>query len=436
MTEPIEKNPAGSATAAPARAATAVTTSDEAGEVAGATVAPPRRPHYPCLEGIRALAAALIVVHHSASLAEQHAGLLATPARVMDIGVSVFFVLSGFLIYRPFVSAHLDGQRPMSARRFWWRRLLRIVPAYWVALSVLWAVGNLALGSDWWRYYLFLNIYDAFTSLGGIVPAWSLATEITFYLCIPFWSGLIRRVIGRGRTTVRIELLGVGGLVVAGYASRALFSASHHYFVSPGTLTAQGVTMRAVSFTWLPNNIDLFALGMALAVLSAWNHQQSADRPLDRLLGRATGLWWCGAVAVFAYLAYGVGPPPFATGYAGFFWQRRQFLYGLVGVLLITPAVFGDQTVGFVRRVLRCRPLVWLGSISYGLYLWHLDLMSRVVNKPGALGGLVWRGWSGQPLGQAPLWAVLSVGFGLGTLAAAASWYGVERPLQRLKRWV
>lgn len=416
--------------------------------MAGATVAPRRRPHYPCLEGIRALAAGLIVVHHAVALSalgppfhpSNRAGFLATPAKVMDMGVAIFFVLSGFLIYRPFVSAHLDGEQPMLTRRFWFRRLLRIVPAYWLALSVLWAVGSLDLGSTWWRYYLFLQNYDAYTVFSGLVQAWSLATEITFYLCIPLWSGLIRRVVGRGRTTLRLELVGIAVLLAAGYVSRALFSATDHLWVKPSSLNTAGVTMRAVSFTWLPNNVDLFALGMGLAVLSAWNHQQADDpRRLDRWLGTRPWLWWGGALAAFVYLAYAVGPPSLSSGNIGFGWQRRQFLYGLVGLLMMVPAVFGDQASGLIRRVLRWSPVAWVGTISYGLYMWHLDLMARLVDKPtaGSLSTLRWRGWAGTPFGQpAPLWATLAVGFGLGTLVAAVSWYGLERPLQRLKRRV
>ena len=107
----------------------------------------PIRPHFPCFEGLRALAAVMIVVHHAAATAGNiRAGVLATPAAVMDSGVAIFFVISGFLIYRPFAVAHQAGVSTMPTRSFLWRRVLRIVPAYWAALTFFWAIGAISLG--------------------------------------------------------------------------------------------------------------------------------------------------------------------------------------------------------------------------------------------------------------------------------------------------
>ena len=154
------------------------------------------RVHFPCLEGLRALAALMVVAHHASSLAgsARTPQLVRIPAEVMDGGVAVFFVLSGFLIYRPIAAAHQSGDVPAPWPGFLWRRLLRLVPAYWLALSFFWALGSFDLGADWWRYYLFLQIYSRTTALGGLVQAWSLSTEVTFYLMIPLWSILHRAV--------------------------------------------------------------------------------------------------------------------------------------------------------------------------------------------------------------------------------------------------
>ena len=110
----------------------------------------------------------MVLVHHAASIAGGRAGWVATPAAVYDGGVAVFFVLSGFLLYRPMVVADASDRPSLPWRVFWWRRVLRIVPAYWVALTVLWAAGAFELGGQWWRFYLFLQIYDELTVLGGI----------------------------------------------------------------------------------------------------------------------------------------------------------------------------------------------------------------------------------------------------------------------------
>lgn len=377
----------------------------------------PSRPHFPGFESLRALAAVTVVMHHAASLAgPARAGRLATPAAVMDGGVAVFFVLSGFLIYRPFVAAHLAGRSGAPWRSFWWRRALRIVPAYWLVLSFFWFIGSFDLGPDWWRYYLFLQIYSPTTAFGGVVQAWSLCTEVTFYLLLPVFAAAVAWAATRvgARHRPLMQLAGCAALWLGGFASR---------FAIEQWLPDR----RAVSFRWLPTNLDLFAAGMALAVVSAW----AADHvELRRRLDRLAALvwpWWTAALALFIWYAYKVGPPVFTSGYSGWFWHRRQLVLALLSALLLVPAVFGDQERGVLRRVWSWRPLVWVGTVSYGLYLWHLDWMGRSVRFGGRAG------WIASPVGDSSMGYLLAVGLGVGLLSAAVSWYLVEEPLQRFK---
>lgn len=384
-------------------------------EVTGAVV---QRVHFPGFESLRAVAAVMVVIHHAASLAgPDRTGRLATPAAVMDGGVAVFFVLSGFLIYRPFVAAHLGGRPDPGWRSFWWRRMLRIVPAYWVALTFFWVLGNFELGTDWWRYYLFLQIYDRYTVLGGIVQAWSLCTEMTFYLVVPLWAAVVARI-GRAapvQQRVTAQLVGCAAWWLGGVASRLAIDVW-----APGR--------RGLAFNWLPTNLDLFATGMAVAVLSAWAaHDDGVRARLDRL-AEAVWPWWAAAIGLFVWYAYAVGPADFETGYAGWFWQRRQIVLGLMTVLLLVPAVFGDQGRGLVRRWWSWRPVVWVGIVSYGLYLWHLDWMERALSTPTRAG------WVDATAGSASFGFVLAIGLGLGLVSAGASWYLIESPLQRFRR--
>lgn len=93
---------------------------------------------FPCFDGLRALAAlSIVVVHVSAySGADGLSGFRDLLQR-MDAGVAIFFVLSGFLLYRPFVAAHLHGRAQPATRPYLWRRFLRIYPAYLVVLTVV-----------------------------------------------------------------------------------------------------------------------------------------------------------------------------------------------------------------------------------------------------------------------------------------------------------
>ena len=106
--------------------------------------------------------------------------------------MAVFFVLSGFLLYRPFFNAELtDAPRP-RIRDFARRRVLRIVPAYWLTLTAL-AIfpGLVGVFSDhWWRYYGFLQVYSSppLLRITGIPVAWSLCIEVSLYLALPFYA--------------------------------------------------------------------------------------------------------------------------------------------------------------------------------------------------------------------------------------------------------
>lgn len=370
------------------------------------------RPHFRGFEALRALAALMVVVHHASSLAGPvRSGRVATVAAVFDGGVAVFFVLSGFLLFRPMIAADLAGRPAQRWRSFWWRRILRIVPAYWLALSVLWAIGAFGLGGGWWRYYLFIQIYNPKTVLGGIAPAWSLATEMSFYLMLPLFGALVARVaaaVGRARIVVHLGACGV--LWVAGFVARYGFD---HYVPSK----------RGLSFEWLPTNLDLFATGMALAVVSAAVASGRGPRALLDRVATPVWPWWTAAGALFAWYAYRVGPTSFAVGYTGWFWHQRQLVLALFTALLLVPAVFGPQDRGLLRRLWSWRPIVWVGTVSYGWYLWHLDVMHEVID----------RRWFGLALGDVAFPTVVLVGVAGGLVVAAVSYYGLERPLQRHK---
>ncbi|CAN5473788.1 acyltransferase [soil metagenome] len=387
------------------------------------------RATFPCFDGLRALAAVMVVVHHAASLAgpDRTPRAIFVPAEVMDAGVAVFFVLSGFLIYRPFAAAHHSGANRQPTLAFWWRRLLRLVPAYWLALTFFWFIGSFDLGSHWWRYYLFVQVYSRSTALGQLVQAWSLCTEVSFYLAIPVWAFLVAKVVRDRRHATAVNLAGCAALYVGAFVSRAV-------------ITQRDPNWRGISFQWLPTNADLFAVGMAVAVLSVAAAENDRLRSTASRLAQPAIVWGLAAAALLAWYAWRIGSPPGdplapGGGYRGFFWQRRQFTLGLLSLLLLVPAVFGDQARDPLRRLLRWRPIAWVGIVSYGLYLWHFDWMKRALARPGnpATGTEGWPGWFSLPSGTTGFLAVLAIGMGAGLVFAAASWYLAEQPLLRFK---
>src|SRR5205823_1503457 len=144
--------------------------------------------------------------------------------RNLEAGVAWFFVLSGFLIVLPFAHAAVDRQSALSAWGFLVRRAIRLVPVYYVAILVVWALRYTG-GPGQWRDLLehltFTQIFDQTHIFWTIGPAWSLAVEALFYLIVAVAGPLAVRACGRLDTSrARMAFLG-GGAMALGIASVA-----------------------------------------------------------------------------------------------------------------------------------------------------------------------------------------------------------------------
>jgi peptidoglycan/LPS O-acetylase OafA/YrhL len=376
---------------------------------------------------LRAIAALSVLVGHVTfnTRANRVGGLSPLVART-DIGVAFFFVISGFLLYRPFTLAGLGGTAQPRFGPYMKRRMLRIIPAYWVALTfslfLFHTQPHLRL-TDAVMYYGFLQIYDKSHALGGMLQAWSLCTEMSFYLFLPFWAWLTVSASRRARSPaarVRVQLAGIGALYAVSVGFR-LFIMSPAF--RSGASLGPFVETPGTAATWLPAMLDYFALGMLLAVVSAWS-ALSPSPSLKRLahsLGATPWLWWGLAGSAFWVVSTGIGLPLDMHPYGERAALERQLLYGLTALFLLMPAVFGDQSCGLIRRVLRNRTVQWLGITAYGIYLWHLMWLHQF---------LTWtttRTFGGRTLEMLVFVLVLAV------VTASISWVVVERPCLRLK---
>jgi peptidoglycan/LPS O-acetylase OafA/YrhL len=219
---------------------------------------------FPCFDGLRALAAlAVLMTHVSFAGGANAPNVFGIFFARMDGGVAVFFVLSGVLIYRPFARAHVFAESGPALRSYLWRRAIRIYPAYWLAMTVIvYVFGATQIPGvrNFLLDYSLLNIYsphqpDAF---GPLLQSWTLSTELTFYAFVPLWALVLRRVArGDVRSRIRAQLTGV--LVLIGVS--ALWKG---FVLSAGFDDARIGQLKL----WLPWWLDLFAIGMGLAVLS------------------------------------------------------------------------------------------------------------------------------------------------------------------------
>ena len=224
------------------------------GAVEPGVAPPPGNPRFPLVDGARAIAIGLVVLSHLTF--DRFGGATAK----LGIGVDLFFLISGFLLYRPFVAASLGRRPPPRWRDYAGRRLLRILPGYWVALTLLSIYPGLPgnpLSLDGLVQYTFVQNLSRTTVLNGVGVSWSLCVEMTFYVLLPVYALGLRRLGRRlaGRRQLRLEY---GALAVVG-----VFGLAWQLVV----YTHWGYVIAA--WAVLPAQLPFFAAGMALAVASA-----------------------------------------------------------------------------------------------------------------------------------------------------------------------
>jgi peptidoglycan/LPS O-acetylase OafA/YrhL len=386
-------------------------------------VAPPaHHPRFPLSDGVRGLAAIGVLLVHVWLFTGGFGGFNGSlPNRAMvrlDGLVAIFFLLSGFLLYRPMVAHRSGGAAAPTAGSYARGRFLRVYPAYWLALTVL-AIfpGLVGVFTDkWWVFYSLGDYFNPSFHRSvcpldqqfrcGLPQSWTLIVEVTFYLALPFYAILSGRL-ARGRPTRSWLPRELGLLAILAGISVAL---------TGGVTSARGDTW--FEFTFAGHFLWL-ALGMALALVSSALGTDPVRYPRAlRFAALRPSLCWLSALVLYGIGVWAYYPAPFPVApFSGFEAWTLYLLQGAVAVLLLIPVLFGNPNVGAPAWVMRRPVVLWLGLISYGLYLWQVTPATDLGFGSAHEGFLV----------------VL-----LGTLLfalpfAIASYYLVERPLMRRK---
>jgi peptidoglycan/LPS O-acetylase OafA/YrhL len=372
---------------------------------------PPGNPRFPMIDGLRAVAAITVLVGHASYLStfNGHGAIGAVFSR-LDVGVALFFVISGFLLYRPFVAARYNGKQAPRVLRYARRRALRILPAYWLALTALtiWPGLDGDVFGHAHVYYLFLQDFRVGWILGGIPAAWSLAVEVQFYALLPVVAIVLASVLrGRSlRTQVAGELAVFWALAGASIVVRQLT------FADPTPDTWSNTI--AGTFLW-------FALGMTMAVVSAASSRPVSRPRALRALDRYPWASWLIAGALFL-MSSRIGLPTAAPQrYTPADWLWSHVIYGFVALFAVAPAALAlvDRR-SLCYRAMTFGPVAWLGLVSYGIFLWHQPFTEEFlpILRLGVHGVVVLY--------------TLAV-FAVATACAAVSYYAVERPILRFK---
>ena len=354
----------------------------------------------PYLHALRGIAATAVFMFHwyqffpsAAEVARPAilAGTLLDPAVYLGfgwMGVPLFFVLSGYLLGGQVVHADLDTT---FLRRFWLRRFLRIYPAVWAELAILLMLGTVIAGliskhgmaTLPLQFLLWINLPPFMAQpINGVW--WTLPVELGFYLLLPFVGLLVRYVTW---TTV----LAGAALITVGWRAGWFFAANTDNYVTilPILDSLPGVLLTFIlgfSLNFLPGRLSIAQRrrGVAIsliALLALMQWQLTLDN-----------VYWTGHWILVLW------PPLTAIPIAGLVYFLR------------------DPSAEW--QWLGQRWLIWLGHISFGIYLWHFQVMRVLVLLYPDLWGT-------------PSTSMLALIISLPTtlVLAASSYYLIEKPL-------
>lgn len=354
----------------------------------------------PALEGMRGMAALGVVVTHVAF----QTGATGMPflGRVwerFDMAVAIFFALSGFLLWRPHAAAARRLGSSPRAGRYLLHRAARILPAYWAVVFAVLILLPSAAHTAGFRVWLanlgLLQVFVPLTLTDGLTQMWSLSVEVAFYIVLPLLAFVFLRLRGE-RARWRAPAVLAFGLICLGW----------NFLPVP--------TPEAIhSDNWLPGYLPWFAAGMLLAEL--------ADLEVPRLRRLARNQWILWAVALSAFLLSTTplaGLPGLAHGEP---WQyaTKMALGMVLGFTLLAPLTLRPD---IRHRWLESRTAATLGRWSYGVFLWHLAILSIVFPVFGIV-----------PFRGNFLWVLtLTIVFTLPM--AAASYALIEEPTRRWTR--
>jgi peptidoglycan/LPS O-acetylase OafA/YrhL len=312
------------------------------------------------LDGWRGVAALSIVIIH----AYMQGGFLYTdtlwhtPLRGLDMAVSLFFALSGFVVFLPFVRGALKGKVP-NGRTFLTRRLYRILPLYYTVMLVVWSSRYVGSTDDWQnliQHLLFVQLYDSTHIFWIDGPAWSLAVEMHFYILIALIGPALTRLAIRRATTA--GKLAVMAILPAVMLAGSLAFSTWSYFVRDIGLENSATYYSAIA------RADSFALGLFLALLFAIPGVLTVRPKLATVL---TALGLAAQVALW-YLR--VEYP----------WLEVYYftLAGIASLMLLAGAAILHERQ-LIGRVLRSRLLQVSSAVGFSMYLWHEPVMIQLV---------------------------------------------------------
>lgn len=394
----------------------------------------------PVLDGVRAIACLIVVCYHINL--EMRNNSFWHPARHIfaaailqagSSGVTLFFVLSGFLLFLPYAAYFLNGDPWPSTRAFYIRRALRIIPAYYVCLFLLIVIAHHSyIHRDHWpQSALFLTFFmdstkQTYQAING--PFWSLAVEWQYYLLLPLLALGIRTLAIRSKpqNRMRTVILCLVTLVAWGIISR--FFGNYLYQNPPHIAWPVDMGAQVAVFFLFGCNgkfLEDFAIGMLLGLIYVYSRDGRRAADLRLSLYRLSLWLWSAGIVLLTFMALWYETRAhknialsFLNGIALYYDAFGEVGFSIGFGLCILAILYGPHGM---QKAFNWPLLRWLGLISYSIYMWHLPLLQFFTThvvlpylshwNARALYGLYW------------LWFLAAV-----IPIALVSYYGIERP--------
>jgi peptidoglycan/LPS O-acetylase OafA/YrhL len=379
-------------------------------------------------DAIRGIAMTMVFLAHVAVNADPGQGLenyhwFKQVVGRFDLALATFFVLSGYLIARPFLRSFVLGTRRPSVRRFTRNRVLRIVPAFFLISAIVLLIFGLdgAIGptpdnptgtappSTWWQILSVFTFTQSYTTGSATLPIgqdWSLDVEVAFYAAIPIAAAIAYRLGRRLKTPgsrARAALIFVGVLGLVSIWLR------QHNDNTLATLASPPL----IIYAFLP--------GIALAIAEPWavpifsGHPRRAKRFAWAMLATAVLCW-----ALYCYWDFNVQTTAIHHALG-----RRSLVSALFGMALLAALIALQLGVGKVPRLIDNRWTNFMGERSYAFYLMHIAVILIVIDLLGADAGT-----------PTLIAGMLVIAFPVTVALSALSWKYYESPfLERRLPW-
>ncbi|MEX0409765.1 acyltransferase [Aquibium sp. LZ166] len=357
------------------------------------------RLYFPALDGLRFLAFLLVFARHT--LGPQDNSMVAFAVEFGWSGVDLFFLLSSFLFFA-MLSAENDKNGQINFRFFYLRRILRIIPLYFLYIAIVWSIGYAygTPGNTIWSLLAYLtftiNLLWGWTSerwsffMGNHL--WTIAYEEQIYLVLPF---IIAAIIGtKGRLKIALA-----ALLVAACISAWL----RWYITSHGLMVSEN-TVYMTPFLRAETVIAGIICGMAWA----------SD------IYKRVPSWVYGIVTLLIIVSLWLYTREY--GFSQFNHRNGLIVYPILALLFSALLLYCLSEESYLARILALGPIAYLGKISYGLYIWHFFIARWIPPRVAKYFEL-----------DVTYGLMFVIGLVLTILVAAASYHLYERRFIRLK---